>query len=105
MTYFKRQSVLVVALGLGLASGAQASAQLATQYGCTNCHGAHLRGEAPSFERLAGKMAKYKGDDGALAKFVADYRAGEILQHIDAHERLSTATATALLRWLAEGGH
>jgi len=104
MAYIKLQSACVLAIGLGLSTFAQASTQLATEYGCTNCHGVNLRGEAPSFERLAGKLAKYKGDDAALAKKVTSYRTGEAFGHIDAHERISLEAATALLRWLAEGG-
>lgn len=82
---------------------AHASAQLATQYGCVNCHGAYPRGESPSFEKLATKMGKYKGDEAALAQKVAKYRTGEALEHVDAHERLSAEAATTLLRWLADG--
>jgi len=82
-----------------------ASMPMAADYGCVNCHGAYPRGELPSLEQLAGKMAKYKGDDAALAQKVAKYRTGEPLEHIDAHERLSTEAATRLLRWLAEGAH
>jgi len=100
-------SVLVASLAvLSFAVGApaHASVELAANYGCVNCHGAYPRGESPSFEQLADKMAKYKGDDAALAQKVAEYRTGEPLEHIDAHERLSTEAATRLLRWLTEGG-
>jgi len=83
---------------------AHASMQMAVQYGCINCHGAHLRGEAPSFERLAEKMAEYKGDEAALAQKVIKYRMGAPLEHIGPHERISAEAATQLLRWLAEGG-
>ncbi len=103
MAHMKRHAAWVLALGLGMASGAQANLAMATQYGCTNCHGAQPRGEAPGFERLAGKLAKYKGDDAALVQKVAKYRTGAPLEHIDAHERISAETATALLRWLADG--
>jgi cytochrome c551/c552 len=104
MKHWKLQAAWVAALGLTVLGSAHASAPLVTQYGCLNCHGVHPRGEAPSIERLVEKLGKYKGDDAALAKKVAKYRTGEPLQHIDAHERLSAATATALLQWLAEGG-
>lgn len=99
-------SVVLASLGAAAFaawSPAHASAQLAAQYGCINCHGAYPRGESPSFEQLAAKMGKYKGDDAALAQKVAKYRTGEALEHVDAHERLSITAATALLRWLADG--
>ncbi|HEY5580037.1 MAG TPA: c-type cytochrome [Rhodoferax sp.] len=95
-------SALLLAVAWPLA--ANASAQLAVDHGCYNCHGPNLRGEAPSMERLAEKLSKYKGDSAAQQKFVDKYRAGEMFGHIDAHERLSLESATALVRWLAEGG-
>jgi len=85
--------------------GANASAQLALDHGCYSCHGVNLREEAPSFERLAQKLANYKGDAAAQQKFVDKYRAGEMFGHIDAHERLSSDSAKALVQWLAEGAH
>ena len=95
-------SALILAVAWPVA--ANASAQLAVEHGCYNCHGANLRDEAPSMERLAKKLGKYKGDPAAQQKFVDKYRAGEMFGHIDAHERLSLESATALVRWLAEGG-
>jgi cytochrome c len=82
---------------------AQASSQLAVDKGCYNCHGAHLRGEAPSFERLAAKLGKYKGDLAAEQKTVNKLLVGETLEHIDAHERLTPASAQVLVHWLVEG--
>ena len=96
-------------LGLGaaalvVAGAALASPQLAADYGCVNCHGAYQRGDAPTFERLSGKLAKYRGDEAAQARFVDKYRSGAPLEHVDAHERISRETATALVHWLVEGG-
>ncbi|NCP41792.1 MAG: hypothetical protein GW848_15090 [Rhodoferax sp.] len=102
-TLLNSVAAAVAALTVVVCAPAQASAQLAADYGCVNCHGAYPRGESPSFEQLAGKMAKYKGDAAALAQKVAKYRTGEPLEHIDAHERLSLEAATRLLRWLADG--
>lgn len=93
-----------VVLMLSFTSSVFANSQLAVDHGCINCHGIPLRGEAPSFERLAEKLGKFKGDETALTKFVAKYRMGEPFEHIAAHERLSPEAATALLNWLAEGG-
>lgn len=103
---FFSTSIGCVACTLALAAPAQAagSAAMAAEYGCVNCHGSYPRGESPSLERLAEKMAKYKGDDAGLAQKVTSYRTGKALEHIDAHERISLEAATALLRWLAEGG-
>jgi len=95
--------VMSLTIGFALASPAQASTAMATEFGCINCHGSHLRGESPTLAQLAEKMAKYRGDEAALAQKVAKYRRGEVLEHIDAHERLSLERATVLLRWLADG--
>jgi cytochrome c551/c552 len=88
------------------ASGAQTTmtgSELATSKGCYNCHGSYLRGDAPGFERLSARLGGLKGDATAERKFTDSFRAGELLQHIDAHERLSNESATALIHWLAEG--
>ena len=82
---------------------AQASSQQALDKGCFSCHGANLRGEAPSFERLASKLAKLKGNPAAEQQFVSEFQAGEILNHIPVHERLSPASAKALVHWLVDG--
>jgi cytochrome c len=99
-------SFCIVALCLAVVwpGAAQASSQLAVDKGCYSCHGAHLRDEAPSFKRLADKLSRYRGDLAAQQKFVEKYLGGEMLGHIDAHERLSRDSARALVQWLAEGG-
>jgi cytochrome c551/c552 len=94
-------STLLVALLWPLA--AQASSQLASDKGCYNCHGANLRGDAPSFERLASRLSRYKADPQAEQKWLGKFRAGEPFQHIDAHERLTPESARALVHWLVEG--
>jgi cytochrome c551/c552 len=95
---------LLVALLWPLA--VQASSQLASDKGCYNCHGVNLRGDAPSFERLASRLSRYKADPNpdAEQKWVDKFRAGESFQHIDAHERLTPESARALVHWLVEGG-
>jgi cytochrome c len=95
-------ATLLVALTWPLAG--QASSQLASDKGCYNCHGTALRGEAPSFERLASKLARYQGDPDGEQKFVTQFLIGEMFQHIDAHEQLTPESAKALLHWLVEGG-
>jgi len=104
MNAVKHHAILAAALSLAWVASAEANPQLALEHGCYSCHGANLRGEAPSFERLAGKLAKYRGDAAAQARLVTEYRAGEPFGHIDLHERVSLQTATALVKWLAEGG-
>ncbi len=82
---------------------AQASQQLAVDKGCYGCHGAYQRGDAPSIERLSKRLSGLKGDDAAQQKFVVQYQAGELLQHIGPHERLTPESAKTLIHWLAEG--
>jgi cytochrome c551/c552 len=88
---------------LSLSTAAQASSQLAVEKGCYSCHGAQRRGEAPSIERLAAKLARLKDDAAAEQKFVAKYRAGEAFERVDAHERLSVESASLLIHWLVTG--
>jgi len=97
--------ILANALLLTLVSpmAAQASAALAVEHGCINCHGLYLRDEAPNFERTSSRLAKYKGDAVAEQKFVESFRTGQMFGHIDAHERLSAESAKALIHWLVEG--
>jgi cytochrome c len=83
---------------------ARASAALALEKGCYSCHGSVLRGEAPSFERLSSRLSKYRGDAAAEPKFVDSFLAGEPLERIDAHERLTPESARLLIHWLIEGG-
>ena len=94
-------NLLLLAMAWPMA--AQANAQLAIDMGCYSCHGANLRDEAPSIERLAERLARYKGDPSAQQKFVEKFSAGEMFGHIASHERLSPASAKALVQWLAEG--
>lgn len=82
---------------------AQADSALAVEHGCYSCHGLYLRDEARNFERMASRLSKYQGDVSAEHKFVENFRAGEILSHIDAHERLSAKSAKALVHWLVQG--
>ena len=82
---------------------ALASSALAVDKGCYNCHGAYPRGDAPSFERLSSRLSRYKGDASGEGKFVNQYLAGEMFQHIEAHERLTPESAGILIHWLVEG--
>ena len=93
--------MLLLAIGWPLA--VQGSPQLVIDKGCYNCHGSYLRSDAPSIERLSRKLSKFKGDPVAEQKFVDKYRAGEMFQHIDVHERLSAESAKVLIHWLVEG--
>ena len=81
----------------------RASPQLAIDKGCYNCHGANLRGDAPSIDQLSTKLARLKGDAAAQQRFVDKFRAGEMFEHVDTHERLSPESAKPRIQWLAEG--
>ncbi len=94
-------ALLLLAMAAPLA--AQASSELAIEKGCYNCHGSYLRGEAPAFASLASKLARLKGDAPAQEKFVASYRTGKTLEHVEAHERLSPESASKLVQWLVGG--
>lgn len=96
-------TALLIALAAPLA--AQASSQLAIDKGCYSCHGVNLRGEAPGFERLAAKLGKHKGDAAAEQKIVNKLQHGDMLERIDAHERLSPESAKTLVHWLVDGAH
>ena len=88
---------------LGMPLAVRASSQLANDMGCYNCHGAYPRGGAPSFEQLAARFAARRGDAAAQQRLADKFRTGELLEHVDAHERISPETALLLIRWLAEG--
>jgi cytochrome c len=89
--------------GLGLAQSALANPQMAVEMGCYNCHGAQLRADAPSFERLSEKFSKHKGDLAEERRHAEKLREGEFLQHFTAHQQLSPESAQKLVHWLAEG--
>lgn len=82
---------------------AMANAQLALDKGCFNCHGEPPRRNMPSFAQLAADYAKVRSDPAKQAKLAEKLRNGSILKHVDAHERLSEADATRLVRWIADG--
>ena len=94
---------VVFFLSAAWSQDAQASEQLAIDKGCYNCHGANLRGDAPAFDRLSSRLSRLKGDAAAEQKFVDEYRAGELFQHIAPHERLTPESARALIHWLVDG--
>jgi cytochrome c551/c552 len=90
-------------LMLVLPLASRADPALAVEMGCYNCHGAPARGDAPSFERLAAKFEKRRGDSAAEQHVVDELLRGEPLHPIPAHERLSPETARLLVRWLSDG--
>lgn len=90
-------------LAAGWPVAAHASPQMFVEYGCYNCHGSHLRGEAPAIDALSKRVSGLKGDQGAEQKFVEKYRVGEAFERIDAHGRVTPETARTLIHWLAEG--
>lgn len=86
-----------VALAAPLAS--QAGSAQAVAMGCYNCHGQPLRADAPSFERLAAKFEKRRGDTAAEQHALDEFRRAGV----QLHERVSDDTARQLVRWLFEG--
>jgi cytochrome c551/c552 len=95
--------VVGVLICAGRVSVAQATAQLAFDQGCQNCHGSPPRKSAPTFEQLATRYARYQGQPDAVRVQAGKLREGSFLNHIAAHERLSPEDAEALVRWLIEG--
>lgn len=95
--------------GIGLAwvlsqpAYALADAQLALERGCFNCHDASARRNIPSLAQLAARYARYQGQPEAAQRLAEKLRAGTLLGHIAAHERLEQEEAQALMRWLIEG--
>lgn len=97
--YVPAAGALLLAIGWPMTSAA--SLQLAGEYGCYNCHGAYLHGDAPSFEELAGRLAQYKGNGAEEQKYVDKFLADGL--HIVAHEQLTPESAKTLIHWLIEG--
>ena len=62
-----------------------------------------LGGDAPDFVRLSSRIAHLKGDPTAEKTFTYSFRAGELLQHLDAHAHLSEESAAAVIHGLAKG--
>ena len=81
----------------------QAGSALAVEMGCYNCHGQPLRADAPSFERLAARFEKRRGDAAAERHVVDEIRSAGAAQGIQLHERVSTESARQLVHWLFEG--
>lgn len=83
---------------------ATASAQLASDKGCVNCHSNLTpKKKAPTFNQLAAKYAPLRDHPAALSERAEKLRSGSIFGHVDAHERLSADEAAQLVRWLADG--
>ena len=94
-------------LGLALAAAclaAQASANLALEQGCLNCHGQPPRGKAPTVQQLAERYAPLRSQDEGIRRAAEELRQQPLFGGIAAHEHLSPENAERLLRWLAEGG-
>lgn len=96
-------AVLLGMAGLALPMPSLASAALAVEMGCINCHGVPPRDGAPSLAQLAAKLQRRAGDAQALRHAVQELRQGEGPQPIAVHQRLSQDSAERLVRWLAEG--
>ncbi|MGZ3247863.1 MAG: hypothetical protein ACXWKD_12700 [Caldimonas sp.] len=74
-------------------------AQLASHYGCLNCHMSQ-DGFAPSVKRLSTRMGREGDQPKALQAML-----GEMREHsaIHTHQMVSDEAALGVLRWLAQG--
>ena len=95
--------VLAVALVVGASPAAQASAQIALDMGCYNCHGHPPRKNVPTFAELARRYSAYRNGAAKQQQPADQLRERTIFSHINAHERISPETAAALVRWLCDG--
>jgi cytochrome c len=84
-------TILVVAAGLALAGGANASEDLAKKDGCMTCHAMDAKKMGPSFKDLA---AKLKGKDEAAV--VADLMAAKGHPKVKSSE----ADTVTLVKWI-----
>jgi cytochrome c len=94
---------LALTLSASTCAAAHASAQMASDYGCFNCHGNPPRKNAPTFAELARRYSEHRNDAPKQQQLADKLREGTIFSHINAHERLSPETAAALVRWLCDG--
>ena len=86
-----------------LAESELTGSALALHMGCYNCHRTPARHDAPTFERLAARYEKLRGQADAADKEGEHLRRGEPLRRIVAHEQLSPDTATKLMQWIIDG--
>lgn len=93
---------LVLLLGLAPPPG-RASASLALDKGCFNCHGDPPRRGAPTFAQLAADHAKYRDQPDAPRRLAEKLRAGSLFAHVDSHERLNQDECETLMRWIIDG--
>jgi cytochrome c len=89
--------------GLLLINLAQSSSALALDKGCYSCHGSLPRNDAPTFDQLAKKYAKYQGQTTAAAKLAEKLREKHMLGGVKAHEQLTQENALQLIQWIIEG--
>ncbi len=84
---------------------AQASSALAVEKGCYSCHSNAFHPNAPSFEQLAERLARRRGEADAEDQLVNELRKPRPLGRIGPHEQLSEESARALVRWILDGAH
>ena len=84
---------------------AVASAQLALEQGCLNCHGEPPRRNTPTMQQLASSFARYRGKTGAADILARQLRKGSAFGHIAAHERITDEQARTLMQWLLDGAN
>ncbi len=94
---------LLAAALVAAAPPAAASAQLALEQGCLNCHGEPPRRNTPSVQQLAASFVRYRGKAGAADTLARQLRKGSAFGHIAAHERITDEQARTLMQWLIDG--
>jgi len=99
----RRASLGLLGAALAAPLPSQAGSALAVEMGCYNCHGQPLRAAAPSFERLATRFEKRRGDAAAEQHVVDEIRSAGTAHGIQLHQRVSTESARQLVHWLFEG--
>ncbi|EER61330.1 conserved hypothetical protein [Acidovorax delafieldii 2AN] len=90
-------------LALAASPLAQAGSSLALDKGCYGCHGNAFHPNAPSFEQLADRSAKRRGEAGAEDHLMNELRKPRPLGPIGPHEQLSEESARTLARWILDG--
>lgn len=86
-----------------LPSAALASAQLALDRGCLNCHGDPPRRGAASLDTIARRLAPYRGQAEMVDRLAARLRDGTLGGRVVAHQRLGAEEAQRLMQWLMDG--
>ena len=87
-----------------ITNSANANRELASSNGCMGCH-TDTNFEGPSWPELARKYRKFQGQPNAAQIEGEKLRKGGFFKKVKAHQKLSPATATALMQWIIDGAN